>query len=132
MNRLTYDQCAYAQALNQSVSPLSYLLDPVKFEHCSKCRVELGVVGGTAVSHVNANLIDVENDLRNQTRPGTRCAEYKFVPKPDNIVQGKELYKPVVHKAIDTSSMRHLKPCQMMTLPPVPHAPPMTPFRCPA
>ena len=47
-NRLIYDTCAYKHTLSQSVGPLAYVLDPSKYEHCHKCRIELGVVGGTA------------------------------------------------------------------------------------
>ena len=130
MNRTSYDSCAYSQSLTQSVSPLSYVLDPVKFEHCGKCRVELGVTGGTAVSHINGNLVDLENDLRGQNRPATRCPEYKFLPRSDNVVQGKEYIKPVQHPSIDTS-MRHLPACQMMAFSAVPQAPPPDVFRCP-
>ena len=80
MNRLTYDTCAYEKDLKQSTSPLEYILDPVKYENCQKCRPELGIVGGTSVSHISGNLVDLENDLRNQIRPNTKCPSYKFSP----------------------------------------------------
>ena len=51
-NRLIYDTCAYKKTLDQSVGPLSYVLNPIKYENCNKCRMELGLVGGTAVSHI--------------------------------------------------------------------------------
>lgn len=131
MNRLTYDTCAYTQALNQSVSPLEYLLDPVKFEHCQKCRPELGIVGGTAVSHVDGNLVDLENDLRGQNRPNTHCPAFKFLPRTDGVVQGKEYIKPVCHPKVSTA-MKHLRPCQFATYPEVAAAPKQVPFRCPS
>ena len=107
MNRLMYDSCAYNADLHQSVAPLSYILDPVRYENCNKCRVEFGVVGGTAVSHVNGNLVDLENDLRGQNRPNTHCPAYKFLPPKGNTLQGKEYIKPVQHPPIDTN-MKHL------------------------
>jgi hypothetical protein len=131
MNRLTYDSCAYVQSLNQSVSPLSYVLDPIRYEHCNKCRPELGIVGGTAVSHVKGNLVDLENDLRGQNRPSTHCPEYKHLPRGDGFVQGKEYIKPVCHPKVDVS-LQHLKPCQIINYGEVPHAPPMNLFTCPA
>ena len=72
-NRLIYDTCAYKKELDQSTGPLSYTLNPIKFENCSKCRMELGVVGGTAVSHIKGNLVDLESDLRGQNHPTTHC-----------------------------------------------------------
>ena len=43
---LIYDTCAYKKRLDESVGPLNYTLYPGKYENCSKCRIELGVVGG--------------------------------------------------------------------------------------
>lgn len=129
MNRLTYDTCAYMQELTQSVSPLSYSLDPMKFEHCKKCRPELGIVGGTNVSHPRANMVDVENNLRGADRPSTKCPKYKFLPSADMTIQGKEYIKPVRHPRLDTRTL-HLTPCQMTSYPPVPATPRMDLFSC--
>ena len=129
MNRLIYDSCSYQTDLNQSVAPLSYILDPVRYENCQKCRPELGIVGGTAVSHINGNLVDLENDLRGQNRPATRCPSYQYVPPSGNVLQGKEYIKPVQHPAIDTS-MKHLRACQMQQYPSVPANPPFEQYRC--
>ena len=71
------------QQLQESVSPLEYQLNPQKYEHCKKCRIELGVVGGTNVSHADGNLVDVESDLRNITRASSRCPGRKFNPSCD-------------------------------------------------
>lgn len=110
---MTYDACSYQQQLFQSVAPHTYIMDPIKFNHSSKCRMELGIVGGTAVSHVNGNLVDLENDLRGQNRPLTHCAQYKYIPNGQGYVQGKEYIKPVQHPKVNTD-MVHLKPCQMI------------------
>lgn len=128
MNRLRYDTCAYSQALSQSVSPIEFILDPIKYEHCQKCRMELGVVGGTAVSHIQGNLVDLENDLRGQNRPNTHCPCYKHIPT-NGPIQGKEYIKPVQHPAIDTR-MQHLRPCQMINYGPVPLEPQMNLYKC--
>ena len=128
-NRLTYDQCAYDKALKQSTDPLSYIINPIKYENCQKCRMELGIVGGTAVSHITGNLVDLENDLRNQTRPNTHCPTYKFAPRSDGFVQGKEYIKPVTYPLIDTTP-KHLPPCQMINYAPVSAEPMFYLSRC--
>lgn len=132
MNRLTYDTCAYSKAIGESVAPLDYMLDPVKFEHCDRCRVELGLVGGTAVSHINGNMVDLENDLRGANRPNTHCPSYKFLPPPagSHVVQGKEYVKPVCHPAVDTTP-QHMRACQFTSYPAVPLPAPAAPFVCP-
>lgn len=130
MNRLIYDNCAYARTLNESVAPINYLLDPVKYEHCSKCRIELGLVGGAGVSHISGNLVDLENDLRGQNRPNTHCPAYKFTPSSKTYVQGKEYIKPVCHPKVDTTPV-HMRSCQMHDWPGVPMPQAAKPFVCP-
>jgi hypothetical protein len=114
MNRLKYDSCAYDKELKQSTDPLSYIINPIKYDNCTKCRMELGIVGGTSVSHITGNLVDLENDLRGQTRPNTHCPTYLYTPPVDGKLQGKEYIKPVTYPVLDTNSMVHLKPCQMI------------------
>ena len=96
-NRLAYDKCAYKTQLQQSVDPLSYAIFQNKYEHVNKCRNELGLVGGAAVSHIGGNLIDVENDLRGQTRSASDCPTKKF---PAN--------------AAAKTPVQHMKSCQMI------------------
>lgn len=118
-NRLSYDECSYKQSLFQSVAPVNYTLDPIMFEHNNKCRMELGLVGGTNVSHIKGNLIDLENNLRGQTRPATRCSQYKYTPNESSVLESKEYIKPVQHPKIDLSK-QHLNSCQMFPYPNVP------------
>ena len=129
-NRLIYDTCAYAKRIDESVGPLSYVLNPMKYENCQKCRHELGLVGGTAVSHIKGNLVDLENDLRGATRQNTLCPARKYAPSKDGKIQiaGKSCGKP---RVIDTS-LQHLPSCQMIRYKPTPLPPSMNLNSCPA
>ena len=131
-NRLIYDTCAYKHELSQSVGPLQYVLNPIKFENANKCRMELGVVGGTAVSHVKGNLVDLETDLRGQTRRQTKCPSRLYQNpcptgdindcKPGNIkIRGDPSQ---TERNIDTE-MLHLPSCQMIRYRPTPLPPKM-------
>ena len=117
-NRLRYDQCAYKSEINQSVGPLEYILNPMKYENCQKCRHEFGLVGGTNVSHIKGNLVDLENDLRGQTRQNTKCPTLKYAPSKDNTitVSGNACNSS---RQIDLTKV-HLPPCQMLRFPPTP------------
>lgn len=128
-NRLIYDDCAYDKSLKQSTDPLSYVINPIKYENCEKCRPELGLVGGTSVSHISGNMVDLENDLRNQVRPNTHCPSYKWLPTKDRYIQGKEYIKPVIHPRVDTAPL-HLKPCQMINYGAVAAEPVLNIARC--
>ena len=129
-NRLIYDTCAYKHELSQSVGPLEYVLNPMKFENCNKCRMELGLVGGSAVSHVKGNLVDLETDLRGQTRRTTKCPTRLYQNpcptgdmnncKPGNIhIRGDPSQ---TERHIDTQ-MLHLPSCQMIRYKPIPLPP---------
>jgi hypothetical protein len=135
-NRLSYDTCAYKKELDQSTGQLSYNINPIKFENCSKCRMELGIVGGTAVSHIKGNLVDLENDLRGQTRQASLCPSQHYQPACDNPTQCQPSQIQINGTAcapgrvIDTELV-HLPPCQMVRYKPVPLPPPMQLDTCP-
>ena len=57
---------------------LEYMLDSARYENCNKCRMELGLVGGTAVSHIQGNLVDLETDLMGITRKASLCPQKKY------------------------------------------------------
>lgn len=128
-NRMSHDACAYNKYLTQSVDPLGYHLDPIQFENCNKCRMEIGTLGGPNVSHIKGNMVDLENDLRGQTRPSTKCPSYKHQPNATNVIQRYEQYKPVRHDPINTT-LKHLPPCQMIGYKSVPLTPPIKSSAC--
>ena len=76
--RLIYDECAYKNKLKQSNESLDYTLYPGKFYNCSKCRMELGQVGGNGVSLYSGNLVDLESDLMGIQRTNPKCDQPFF------------------------------------------------------
>ena len=112
-NRLIYDTCAYKKRLDQSTSPLQYHLNPLKYENCNKCRIELGVSEGPSASQIKGNLIDLENELRGQTRLLSQCDSRKYAP-------GNNLYTDSNKKNAINTDMVHLPTCQMIRYKPIP------------
>lgn len=119
-NRLIYDSCAYKKNLQQSTDPLQYALYTGKYENTAKCRIELGSVGGNGVSLFNGNLVDLESDLRGQTRLTSLCPCDKYSPKCSNPNCNNN------NKGIPCSSpecqipLKHQPSCQMVNYPKVP------------
>lgn len=119
-NRLIYDSCAYQKELQQSTDPLNYMLYTGKFENSAKCRLELGQVGGNGVSLFNGNLVDLESDLRGQTRQASICPCSKYSPESSNPNCNNK------GKGIPCSSkncqipLQHQPACQMVRYPKVP------------
>jgi len=102
-NRLTYDSCAYSKTVQQSTNPLEYNLYKGKYESCRHCPItndtnnlEFGIRS------------DVESDLKNQTRIGTRCDALKF---PANSLSGAAYTTPLACQSIyDITPSNIVKP----------------------
>ena len=133
-NRVKYDTCSTRTEFADNVSVFDHTMDLGRFVHTAPCRNEKGLLGGNVAStiaahpnkqnvdEVRGDMVALENDLRGQNRPVTRCPAYDYAPR-DGIVSSKELWKPVVHPVIDTNRMHDLDSCQMIGYKPVP-APP--------
>jgi hypothetical protein len=122
-NRLIYDNCEYNTKLGESVGPLEYMLNPMQYENCNKCRIELGVVGGNNVSHVKGNLVDLESDLMGVTRKASLCPSRKFksicaTSDPNNCQPAN-------------IAMTHLPSCNMFRYKPTPLPPALRLPKCP-
>jgi hypothetical protein len=123
-NHLGVDKDTYQRRLGESVSILDYVLSPFRFEHKSKCRHELGIVGATAVSHIEGNMVDLESDLRGQTRLLSKCRTSEWKP----IGPGDKIYNDKT-PPISTAS-RHLPSCQMIGYRSVPLPPAISMPKC--
>jgi len=136
-NQLKYDPCATEQFYRQSVGPLSHQMDPMRFENCSKCRIELGLVGGTAVSHVKGNMVDLESDLFGITRLSSKCPGLDYqMPCPKTGMGSCQPNKITIRgtpttkaRSINTQLI-HLPSCQMQRFRPVPLPPAIKYPRC--
>lgn len=71
-NRLIYDNCSYQKQLYESTSPLSYQLSQYKYENCNKCVSDK--------FWTPYQLVDIESELKNQTRPLSHCDQFKYGP----------------------------------------------------
>ena len=122
-NRTKYDTCSYKQNLEESVNTLGYILTPFIYEHKDKCRHQLGFVGGTSVSHIKGNMVDLESELRGQTRLISKCGTNYYIPTNDNMIKNDKT------QPIDTS-MKHLSPCQSIMYRSIPLHPKMKISSC--
>lgn len=122
-NRTIYDTCSYKQDLQNNVSTLSYILSPLKFENKNKCRHQLGLVAGTNVSHIEGNLVDLESELRGQTRYLSKCGNNMYVPTNDGLIKNDKT------NPIDTT-LKHLPKCQSIMYRSVPLPPQMNYYKC--
>jgi len=124
-NRLIYDKCAYQQSLKESMRPGVYQTYFGKHDNKNNCRIDFGLIGGNNVSVYRGNIVDLESDLRGQTKQASLCSNKKFMPRykqtydsglpSGNIDCHTELkslptcsftcYKPVVYAPLQTVSV---------------------------
>ena len=115
-NHLKYDTCAYRKNLEQSTGPLRYAMYPGKYNHCEPCRVEQGILGGNVVSIFRGNLVDLESDLRGQTRPASQCPDHKYNPWCRN----NDCQNGYPSGSQDCQALlQHQPSCRMVQYPPV-------------
>tara|TARA_S200000501_G_scaffold375112_1_gene426316 strand:+ start:1029 stop:1604 length:576 start_codon:yes stop_codon:yes gene_type:complete len=84
---LINDQCAYDDALTESITPLNYRLDPTQISNCKKCLSVVGPRGNHSVSSVGTNVVaprqanvDVESILSNRNVKTSKCKRGKVNP----------------------------------------------------
>jgi hypothetical protein len=109
----------------QSRDMFSYTQIPAKFENPNKCRNALGLVGGTEVSNISGNMVDLESELRGITRAQSKCISRQYTPScplggpgcPDTPAPIQLANKSTGERYTIDTSLRHLPTCQMTTLP---------------
>jgi hypothetical protein len=118
--RFIYDNCEFVKRLEESTNPLDWILDDSRYYNRGKCRPVFGIVGGTAVSHVKGNLVDMESDLTNRTRAASLCPSEKWHPTPaDGIIRNHPTITNANGTVINTNLV-HLPPCQLVAYPKIP------------
>jgi hypothetical protein len=94
-NRLRYDTCAYEKSLTESVSPFAYRTYGGMYENEQKCKKD------KFWKRNDVDVVDVESDLKNITRPATKCPSLKYDPKCKKSGQCISTYDPSVPVILD-------------------------------
>ncbi len=92
-NLPTYDCCNYAQDLHLSTAPLQHQLYFGAEENCNRCIYD------KMWFRQDPTIVDVESELRNQTRPLSNCNALKYnpnCPPPKNCISTFSPNAPVV------------------------------------
>lgn len=122
-NRTKYDTCSYNQNMQNNVSTLSYILSPFAYENKSKCINQFGLIGGAPVSHIKGNNVDLDSELRGQTRYLSKCGGNQYVPTNDGIIKNDKT------PPIDTTKL-NLPSCQSVMYKSIPLPPKMNFNHC--
>ena len=96
-NRQIYDCCKYSQDLQQSVDPLQYNLYFGAQENCTKC------IDKKAWFKQDKQIVDVESELWNITRPLSDCDIHKYNPECKTSPSCISTYDPDVPRILSPS-----------------------------
>lgn len=120
-NRLIYDVCADQKRTFESTEPLNYYIYMDAHENCDRCKCD------RIYYRQDPQLVDIETELRNQTRPLSKCDNFKYNPSCKRsgmcistfdkipVVPAPELC-PIVHNNIGRRThpgfdLRNIKRC---------------------
>jgi hypothetical protein len=73
-SRSKYDTCQVQQETYESTSPLAYQMMFGKHENCNKC------IHDNFYVKYQPEIVDVESELLNLTRPLSNCNQFKYNP----------------------------------------------------
>lgn len=74
-----YDECNLTKKNQESTDVFKWITDSV-YEHPDSCAVEASPFMHNQFKSIPSKAVDIENDLRNQTRLLSRCPETRFDP----------------------------------------------------
>ena len=123
LTRGIYDQCAYNHRLMESTSPLGYQINPIAYESCHKCHQAypgfVGHLGGVGFG-IGPDRVDMESDIRGQTRLLSRCPSKKYDPtkyKNCNTYEKFEGGLPCGDNKVNVNDMSYMPDCTPGILP---------------
>lgn len=73
-NRPIYDTCETEYKIYEATSPYAYRTNQTAYENCNKC------IGPDGRFYTPYDLVDIETELKNITRPLSKCAQFKYNP----------------------------------------------------
>jgi hypothetical protein len=73
--RLPDDPCAYNKRLSESTGVYAYTTYVGAFENCNKC------VYDHYTRPFDGDIVDVDSELSNRTRPASKCPSRKYSPR---------------------------------------------------
>jgi hypothetical protein len=111
--RSTYDDCALQKKAQESTDPYKWSTDATVVENNESCYLGASPFMHNPFHSVPVNSIDIESELRGQTRLLSKCQENKFNPnanKPVNVD-----LKPCADERLVPEYTRVDKPCNMFS-----------------
>jgi hypothetical protein len=93
-NRAVYDNCEYKHKLNETISPMNYMLDrPWECDPCIPYQGGGPIINRHGDSICDKELIDVDSELIGINRKYSKCPADKYLPNPKPFCKTKKHFK---------------------------------------
>lgn len=79
-SRSLYDECALKKKDEESAGPFQYMTDSQVSESTSSCFLGASPFQHNQLHSISSEYVDIESDLRGQTRNLSKCPEHKYNP----------------------------------------------------
>lgn len=113
-SRSLYDECSLSKRNQESTSPFNWITDAATVESKDSCFLyHASPFMHNSFKSIPAETVDVESDLRNQTRPLTKCPEHKF--SPNNAAKSNFKWKECSDTWLVPEYTRIDKPCNIFS-----------------
>lgn len=113
-SRSSYDECALKQRNEESVAPFKWATDNTVVESKSACYLGTSPFMHNPFKSIPTGSIDIESELRGQTRNLSKCSEEKYNP-----ATAKQYNIPIETECVDQRLVpeytRINKPCNIFS-----------------
>lgn len=115
-SNLSYDKCATEKKEQENKSHFQWVVDTVFTEPQNACFNQYSPFSRNPPRAVLSNNVNIENDLRGQTRPLSRCPSVKFTPKLDTTeIKNENNLKECQDKFLEPQYTRVKRPCNVLS-----------------
>jgi hypothetical protein len=108
-----YDSCNLKKKEQESTGPFNWITDPI-YEIKEACHVDASPFMQNEFNSIPPKFVDIENDLRNQTRRLSRCPSSRF--DPTKVVNDNKFSSKLTKcktDALNPQYTRINKPCNI-------------------
>lgn len=111
--RTTYDECALLKKNQESTQPFQYMTDNTVVESNEACYLNVSPFQHNQFYSIPSANVDVESDLRGQTRMLSKCIEKKYNPETGLKYENK--IKECADEKLVPQYTRINKPCNVFS-----------------
>ena len=113
-SRSLYDQCSLEKKNKESTAPFEWTTDSSVIESKQACYLATSPFMHNPFNSVPSSIVDIESDLKGQTRQLSKCPENRFNPNTAKALQWSQL-KECTDKQLVPEYTRLNRACNVLS-----------------